>query len=87
MNDPSLTTGSELDHFEPVGLNPRDRLEVIESWAAGLGAYRVGDYAQAEKTARRLLALEPDTPSGRSHLRPVPRQRNRPAESTAPCDR
>ena len=68
MNDPSLTTGSELDHFEPVGLHPRDRLEVIESWAAGLGAYRVGDYVQAEKLYRRFMELEPDNAFGPSYL-------------------
>ena len=68
MDDPALQMGSELDHFEPVGVNPRDRIEVIECWAGGLGAYRVGEYESALKSFKRFVELEPENPFGPSYL-------------------
>ncbi len=66
--DQSLAEGSELDHFEPVGMNPRDRIEVIELWAAGFGAYKIGRYEDAERLYRRFAELEPQHPLGASYL-------------------
>ncbi len=66
--DQSLAEGSELDHFEPVGINPRDRIEVIELWAAGFGAYKIGRYEDAERLYRRFAELEPQHPLGASYL-------------------
>lgn len=68
FDDASLISGSELDHFEPVGANPKDRVEVIELWAAGLGAFKIGKYEEAEKLYRRFHDLEPTHPFGASYL-------------------
>lgn len=55
-----LAEGSELDHFEPQGANPRDRMESIELLCEGIGALYGGNFVEAEGIFRRLLALEPD---------------------------
>lgn len=68
FQDEDLMSGSELDHFEPVGLNPKDRIEVIECWAAGLGAFRIGRYEDAERMYRRFVELEPEHHLGASYL-------------------
>jgi arylsulfatase A-like enzyme/tetratricopeptide (TPR) repeat protein len=68
VQDPEFNLGSELDHFEPVGINPRDRVEAIECWAAGLGAFRDGQFELAETTFRRFYELEPDVQAGASYL-------------------
>ena len=77
FQDPSLMEGTELDHFEPVGLNPRDRIEVVDCWAMGLGAFRVGDYETAEKLFRRFIELEPENAFGNSYLARVLTRLNR----------
>jgi len=66
--DDPLLTQDELASFEPTGINPRDRIEVVECWAAGLGALRVGDWKSAERIFRRFIELEPDNPVGPSYL-------------------
>ena len=66
--DPTLTSGSELDYFEPLGINPRDRIEVVECMSSGLGAFRMGRYDLAEKIFQRFMELEPDNPVGPSYL-------------------
>ncbi len=68
MDESAYATGSELDHFEPVGANPRDRIEVIDCWAEGLGAFQIGQWDVAEKLYRRFCALEPGHNSGASYL-------------------
>jgi choline-sulfatase len=68
VKDPDFNLGSELDHFEPTGINPRDRIEVVECWASGLGAFRAGQYELAEATFRRFNELEPLNQSGVSYL-------------------
>lgn len=61
-------SASELDHFEPVGVNPRDRMEVVECWANGLGAFNAGRFEIAEKFYRRFLELEPASALAASFL-------------------
>ncbi len=68
MDDFALQSDDELDHFEPVGVNPRDRIEVIEAWSSGLGAYRAGKYEQAVSRYERFMELEPDNPFGPSYM-------------------
>jgi arylsulfatase A-like enzyme/tetratricopeptide (TPR) repeat protein len=68
IKDTEFNLGAELDHFEPVGINPRDRVEAIECWAAGLGAFRDGQFELAETTFRRFYELEPDVQAGASYL-------------------
>jgi arylsulfatase A-like enzyme/Flp pilus assembly protein TadD len=68
VQDPEFNLGSELDHFEPEGINPRDRIEAIECWAAGLGAFRDGQYQLAESTFTRFHELEPTNQAGLSYL-------------------
>ncbi len=63
-----LFAGDELDHFEPVGLNPRDRIEVLDSMACGLGSFRLGLNEQAERIFKRFCELEPNHPTGPSYL-------------------
>ncbi len=48
-------SANELDHFELVGISPRDRMEVVECWASGLGAFHAGQFEIAEKAYRRFL--------------------------------
>ena len=55
----ALALGTELDHFEPTGVNPRDRLEAIELANIALGALLGRRYDEAERRYRRLLELEP----------------------------
>ncbi len=64
----TLQSDSELDHFEPVGVNPRDRIEAIEAWSGGLGMYRAGMYEQAVSRYELFMELEPDNPFGPSYL-------------------
>ena len=64
----AYSSGEELDHFEPVGINPRDRVEVVECWAAGLGAFVAGEYEMAEQKYRRFTELEPESALGASYL-------------------
>ncbi len=59
---------NELDHFEPVGISPRDRMEVVECWASGLGAFHAGQFEVAEKFYRRFLELEPASALAASFL-------------------
>ncbi|MCH7812783.1 MAG: sulfatase-like hydrolase/transferase [Planctomycetes bacterium] len=66
--DPDLATGREIDFFEPKGVNPKDRIESIESMAMGLGAMRIGEYEHAERFFRRFVELEPDSADGVSLL-------------------
>ena len=68
MDEFALQSDSELDHFEPVGVNPRDRIEVIEAWSSGLGMYRAGMYEQAVSRYERFMELEPDNPFGPSYM-------------------
>ncbi len=68
MDETELQTGSELDHFEPVGVNPRDRIEVVELWATGMGAFQAGEYKDAERMYRRFIELEPDLADAQSYL-------------------
>jgi arylsulfatase A-like enzyme/Flp pilus assembly protein TadD len=68
LDDPEFRAGSELDHFEPVGINPRDRVEVIECWATGLGLFRDGQFERAAKTFRRFNELEPENQAGASYI-------------------
>lgn len=68
VEDLDLTTGNELDFFEPDGINPKDRIESIECMATGLGSIRVGKYEEGEKFFRRFCELEPDHPDGPSYL-------------------
>ncbi len=68
MEDPGLDVASELDFFEPEGINPKDRAEVIEAWASGLGAFRVGEYEMSESLFRRFIELEPEIGTGPSYL-------------------
>lgn len=63
-----LTVGSELDHFEPFGENPKDHIEQIEAVAMGLGAIRAGYLEEAEKLLRRLLDIDPNYPLAPSYL-------------------
>jgi len=57
-----LAEGSELDHFEPRGANPRDHMESIELLCEGIGVLYGGNFVEAEGIFRKLLALEPDNP-------------------------
>ena len=41
---------------------------MIECWAAGLGAFRIGRYDDAERLYRRFVELEPDHHLGASYL-------------------
>lgn len=66
--DDPMAAGTELDHFEPVGRNPKDHVEEVDCLAKGMGFYRLGDYAEAEKAFNRLLELDPDNPKGISFL-------------------
>ncbi len=59
-----LAKGSELDHFEPEGVNPRSHIEEIELITASLGAVRIGRFEMAEKGLRRVLEIVPDHPVG-----------------------
>jgi arylsulfatase A-like enzyme len=59
---------NELDHFEPVGISPRDRMEVVQCWASGLGAFHAGQFEIAEKAYRRFLELEPASALAASFL-------------------
>ncbi len=68
IDESAYASGTELDHFEPVGTNPRDRIEVIECWAEGLGAFQIGQWEVAENLYRRFCALEPGHNSGASYL-------------------
>jgi arylsulfatase A-like enzyme/Flp pilus assembly protein TadD len=68
IDESAWAGGSELDHFEPVGVNPRDRIEVIDCWAEGLGAFQIGQWDVAEKLYRRFCELEPGHNSGASYL-------------------
>jgi len=68
MDEFTLQSDDELDHFEPVGVNPRDRIEVIEAWSSGLGAYRAGMYELAVSRFERFIELEPDNPFGPSYM-------------------
>jgi arylsulfatase A-like enzyme/Flp pilus assembly protein TadD len=68
LEDPRFNMGTELDHFEPEGLNPRDRVESVECWASGLGAFRAGHYELSEAMFRRFHELEPENQSGVSYL-------------------
>jgi len=68
IQDPEFNLGSELDHFEPEGINPRDRIEAIECWAAGLGAFRDGQYELSESRFSRFHELEPENRAGLSYL-------------------
>lgn len=61
-------SASELDHFEPEGISPRDRMEVVECWANGLGAFNAGQFEVAEKFYRRFLELEPASALAASFL-------------------
>lgn len=54
-----LGSGSELDHFEPEGENPRDHIEEIELLSEGMGALRFGKYEPAVAALKRLLDLHP----------------------------
>ena len=58
----ALGEGSELDHFEPEGENPRDHIEKVELLCKGMGAQRVGMFESADLIFRRLLKLSPDQP-------------------------
>ena len=60
-----LAEGDELDHFEPSGANPRDKLEVIQLLSGGLGLLLSGKYVEAEQQYRKLLELEPE--NARAH--------------------
>ncbi|RMF77902.1 MAG: tetratricopeptide repeat protein [Planctomycetota bacterium] len=57
--------GSELDHFEPIGANPRDKLEAIQLLSAGVGNLVAGNFPTAEEIYRKLLEIEPD--NARAH--------------------
>ncbi len=58
----AFAEGSELDHFEPVGENPRKHLELIELNVITMGAINKQDFPVAEQMCRRLLELDPDNP-------------------------
>ncbi len=66
--DSDLFAGDELELFEPKGINPRDRVEVVECWAAGLGSLRAGAWERAETLYRRFMELEPENPIGPSYV-------------------
>ncbi len=68
IDESAYAAGTELDHFDPVGTNPRDRIEVIDCWVEGLGAFMIGQWEVAEKLYRRFCALEPGHNSGASYL-------------------
>ena len=55
--------GSELDDFEPVGIDPKDRLVQIRLMMGAMGARSEGNFEAAEKLSRKLLELEPDLPA------------------------
>jgi arylsulfatase A-like enzyme/Flp pilus assembly protein TadD len=78
-----FAAGTELDHFEPVGVNPRDRIESVECWASGLGTFAHGYYEQAEKLYRRFVELEPDNATGVSYLGRCLLMLDRPDEALA----
>ena len=61
MSDEPMSR-NELDYFEPVGINPRDRIEIVDCWAKGQGLLRIGEYEAAERMFRRYVELEPDNP-------------------------
>ena len=61
-------TGDELDSFEPIGVNPRDRIEIVECWARGLGAFRTGNFELAAQCYRRYVELEPQNATAMSYL-------------------
>ena len=54
----------ELDHFEPDGVNPKDRIEMVELWSTGLGTMRAGDWEGALRIFTRFMDLEPELVAG-----------------------
>lgn len=54
--------GSELDNFEPTGIAPRRRLEVIQLANLSVGTLLSGDYETAVRMYERMLTLEPGNP-------------------------
>lgn len=64
----AFTSGRELDHFEPVGENPRDHTEEIEIFASALGALRMGRYELAETQFKRFLEGNPNHAVAQSSL-------------------
>lgn len=63
-----LTKGSELDHFEPEGRNPKDHIEEIDCYATALGSFRLGQYDKSKIMLERLLELDPTSVAGWSML-------------------
>lgn len=55
-----FATGTELDRFEPRGVNPREHVEEMELMCGALGSLRFGYYEEAERMLRRLHKLLPD---------------------------
>ncbi len=53
-------TGSELDHFDPKGDNPRDHVEEIELMCTAMGAMRNQKHEAAEILLKRVHKLQPD---------------------------
>lgn len=62
------SSSNELDNFEPKGENPKDHVETIDLIATGLGCFRCGFYEQSIPIWQRYVELEPDSPTGYSHL-------------------
>jgi len=61
-------TGSELDQFEPVGANPRDRIEAIQMLSRAFGALTAGQFEAAEALYRKLIEVEPNNPRAHHEL-------------------
>jgi len=76
-----MTVGTELDHFEPQGRNPRDHVEEIDCFATGLGSYRVGKYDTAEIMFKRLVELDPSSIAGWAMLGTTYMVQDRPEEA------
>ncbi len=51
-------SGSELDHFEPKGANPRDHILEIELLCVGMASLRMGEFKEAEQQLRKILQLQ-----------------------------
>lgn len=77
----AVASGTELDHFEPVGINPRRRIEVIELSNVALGRFLSADYESAEELYSRLLKLEPNNAKATKGLADSLAAQNRSAEA------
>ncbi len=78
--------GSELDHFEPEGGDPKDHITHINMRTVALTCAARGDFGEAERIYRDLIKVFPDVAQLRAALAQVLHKQGKLADALAVID-